>query len=105
MKRVTSVIKLKAGMKEEYKRRHDNIWPELSNLITRQGIRNYTIWYYEDVLFAYYETDDEGIKIQNAPEDLEVSAKWKEYMADIIEFVIDPKTEAPINLECMFLHE
>ena len=32
------------GMLEEYIRRHDNIWPEMKEVLSAAGIRNYTIW-------------------------------------------------------------
>lgn len=35
---------VKDGMLEEYKRRHDAIWPELKALLKEAGIGNYTIW-------------------------------------------------------------
>lgn len=35
---------VKEGMLEEYQRRHDNIWPELKELLKAAGICNYTIW-------------------------------------------------------------
>ena len=48
---------LKPGMKEEYKRRHDAIWPEMVALLKAAGIRNYTIWNVGDELFGYYECE------------------------------------------------
>lgn len=106
MKRTAFVIRLKQGMKEEYKKRHDNIWPELKELTTRRGIRNYSIWYYnEDLLFAYYETDSEGAKPLVSDDEITLSALWEEYMSDIIETVKEPGTGETMNLECLFLHE
>ena len=35
---------VKDGMLEEYKKRHDNIWPELKQVLKEAGIKNYTIW-------------------------------------------------------------
>jgi L-rhamnose mutarotase len=75
VKRNTFVIKLKPGMKEEYKKRHDNIWPELKKMISKGGQRNYSIWYYNDLLFAYYETDDEGLKPLTTEAEIELSKK------------------------------
>ena len=43
---------LKPGMKAEYKRRHDAIWPEMVALLKAAGIRNYTIWNVGDELFG-----------------------------------------------------
>ena len=35
---------IKDGMLDEYKRRHDNIWPEMKQVLKEAGIKNYTIW-------------------------------------------------------------
>ena len=35
---------VKDGMLAEYKKRHDNIWPELKQVLKDAGISNYTIW-------------------------------------------------------------
>ena len=29
---------------EEYKRRHDEIWPEMTQMLNEAGIHNYSIW-------------------------------------------------------------
>ena len=51
---------LKPGKKAEYVRRHDEIWPEMTEVLTRAGIRNYTIWCCGDELFGYYECGKPG---------------------------------------------
>lgn len=104
MTRHATVYKLVPGSEKEYKRRHDNIWPELSKAIDHQGLRNYTIWLYEDILFAYYEIDEENAK-PPTPEMIELGNKWSEYMKDILIPVIDEKTKEQIELKLMFLHE
>ena len=48
---------LKPGKKAEYIRRHDEIWPEMTEVLMRAGIRNYTIWCCGDELFGYYECE------------------------------------------------
>ncbi len=103
MIRKTFVIKLKPGCAAEYKRRHDNLWPEIDQLIRNQGIRNYTIWNYEDTLFAYYEVDREEPPLTE--EEAAADAKWQAYMSDIIEIVKDPATSDRKKLDLMFLHE
>ncbi len=54
MKRIAFKMKLKPGMKEEYKRRHDDIWPELKVLISNSGVADYSIFLDEEtnILFA-----------------------------------------------------
>ena len=39
---------LKPGCKEEYKRRHANLFPELKRLLSESGVRNYSIYLDED---------------------------------------------------------
>ena len=38
-------MKLKAGYEEEYKKRHDAIWPELKELLVGSGITDYSIFF------------------------------------------------------------
>lgn len=42
--RVAFKLKLKPGMAAEYRKRHDEIWPELSKAIRDAGISDFTIW-------------------------------------------------------------
>ena len=55
MKRYGSVIKIKSGKIEEYKRIHANIWPEVVKIITECNITNYLIYHKDEFLFSYYE--------------------------------------------------
>ena len=45
------------GMLEEYKKRHNEIWPELVDVLKEAGIGNYTIWNVGSELFGYYECE------------------------------------------------
>ena len=47
-----------ASMREEYLRRHREIWPEMKELLHKAGYRNYSIWLSGTDIFAYYEVDD-----------------------------------------------
>jgi L-rhamnose mutarotase len=58
MARVAFVMKLKPGNEAIYKQKHDEIWPEMLEMMKRDGIRNYSIFLYGLTLFAYLETDD-----------------------------------------------
>jgi L-rhamnose mutarotase len=44
MKRVAFKMQLHQGQVEEYKRRHDEIWPELVELLKSIGIEDYSIF-------------------------------------------------------------
>ena len=85
MKRNAFAMKLKPGFEEEYKRRHDEIWPELSQVLTEAGVSDYSIYLDEDTLtlFAFQKLDE-----TNTSDDLPqhpVVKKWWAYMADIMD--------------------
>ena len=44
MEEIAFTMQLKPGVAAEYERRHDDIWPELSALLTEAGIRDYSIY-------------------------------------------------------------
>jgi len=76
---------LKKGFEAEYKKRHDEIWPELSKAIADAGIVNYTIFLDEETnaLYAYHEI--KGNSAANDLGKLDIVKKWWAYMADIME--------------------
>lgn len=85
MKRYAFKMKLKPGFKDEYKKRHDEIWPELKKLLFNAGIRDYSIFLDEETntLFAVQKVDGE-----KGSQDLgqtEIVQKWWAYMADIMD--------------------
>ncbi|MEX0646866.1 MAG: L-rhamnose mutarotase [Balneolaceae bacterium] len=78
-------MKLKPGCEEEYKKRHDEIWPELKKTLKEAGIYDYSIYLDRETgsLFAIQK-----ISADNTTEglaDLPVMKKWWEYMHDIME--------------------
>ena len=85
MKRVAFTMKLKPGMKEEYKKRHDEIWPELLQLLRDEGVYDYSIFLDEETntLFAVQKVKGDG-----GSQDLGSNPtvqKWWAYMADLME--------------------
>jgi L-rhamnose mutarotase len=55
MKRVAQLIRLKPESYEEYKRIHANVWSEVLATIHKANIRNYSIYHWNGLLFAYFE--------------------------------------------------
>ena len=85
MKRLAFKMKLKPGYADEYKKRHNNIWPELKKLLYDAGVRDYSIFLDEetDILFAVQKVIGKG-----GSQDLgekEIVQKWWAYMADIMD--------------------
>ncbi len=78
-------MKLKAGCEQEYKDRHDRIWPELRKLLKDAGISDYAIYLDPETnnLFAVQKVEDPE-KLKSLPED-PVMRKWWDHMAGIME--------------------
>jgi len=84
-KRLAFKMVLKEGQKAEYKKRHDEIWPELKMLLKEAGVSEYSIFLEEETntLFAFQNVDG-----NSGSQDLgqtEIVQKWWAYMADIME--------------------
>ena len=87
---------------EEYIRRHDEIWPEMKELLKSAGICNYTIFANGDELFGYYECE-QGIEFAAAYQaNSPVVDRWNEYMKDILIMEMDPITGAQPMLRKVF---
>jgi L-rhamnose mutarotase len=85
MQRVSFKMKLFAGQLEEYKRRHDEIWPELVSLLKETGINEYSIFLDEEtnILFGMLHIDNPAL-LNTLPEN-PIMQKWWAYMKDIME--------------------
>lgn len=61
-KRVAFKMYLKEGQREVYKKRHDEIWPELKQLLAESGIKEYSIFLDEETstLFAFQKVSGNG---------------------------------------------
>ena len=85
MARVGFKMTLKPGNEVEYKKRHNEIWPELSDLLHETGIRNYSIWRDGLTLFGYLEIDDADLPKKDALPQHELMQKWWAYMEPLME--------------------
>lgn len=106
MEKVGFTLKLLHGKKEEYKRRHNQIWPEMTTVLNEAGIHNYTIWLLDETLFGYYETDNNEYACKVQAES-EVVKKWNVYMQDVIQSkVLEDGSTVPVMkpMEIMFYH-
>ena len=85
MSRLAFKMKLFPGFEAEYKNRHDEIWPELAELLKQSGISEYSIFLDEETnsLFGVLDITD-AKNMDNLPEH-EVMQGWWKYMADIME--------------------
>ena len=94
-------MKLYDGMAEEYEKRHNELWPEMKDMIHEFGGRNYSIFLDKEtnILFGYIELESEELWDKSA--DTAICQKWWRYMSDIMETNedISPVT---VNLKKVF---
>ncbi|ROT96313.1 L-rhamnose mutarotase [Histidinibacterium lentulum] len=95
------VLEVRPGHEEEYKRRHDEIWPEMLEALRAAGIRNYNIFRHGLTLFGYFETDDLK-RTQEILADDPVNARWGEWMGPIMKVEVDSATSFPFLLPKQF---
>lgn len=94
MERVGFKMKLLPGYAAEYRKRHDEIWPELSQMLAARGIRDYSIFHdpETDILFGCFRKTRDNRLDDLAAEP--VMRRWWAHMADIMETHPD---EAPVQ--------
>ncbi|GAB6099714.1 L-rhamnose mutarotase [Halanaerocella petrolearia] len=101
MLRKAFIMKVDQDAHEEYKKRHDEIWPEMVDMLKEYGADNYSIFLDEETskLFAYLEIEDEEKWAKSS--ETEICQKWWTYMKDIMPTNPDnsPKSK---NLELVF---
>jgi L-rhamnose mutarotase len=78
-------MKLKPGTAAEYRRRHDELWPELGDLLREAGIHDYSIFLDDETLHLFavlkLRPDDRRDTLPSHP----VMRRWWDYMADLME--------------------
>jgi L-rhamnose mutarotase len=85
MQRVCFLLKVKADRLEEYKRRHEAVWPEMLAALRETGWHNYSLFLRPDgLLVGYLETPDfaaarAGMAVK------EVNEKWQREMGPFFE--------------------
>ncbi len=101
METIAFRMNLNPDMKAEYKRRHDEIWPELTNLLKDAGVSDYSIWLDEETnhLFAVLKRPADH-RMDDLPKQA-IMRKWWDYMADVMETDAS-NTPAQVQLINMF---
>lgn len=78
-------MKLKPGTVDEYRRRHDELWPELGQALSEAGIYDYSIFLDEETLHLFavlrVKPEDKTAALPLQP----VMQRWWDYMADLME--------------------
>ena len=101
MQKLAFRMQLHPGQAEEYRRRHDAIWPDLAAALKDAGVSDYSIHLDEEtnILFGVlWRRDDHGMAdLPSHP----VMQRWWAHMADVMETRADNEPAA-VPLETMF---
>ncbi|MBQ6559354.1 MAG: L-rhamnose mutarotase [Erysipelotrichaceae bacterium] len=90
------------GKTDEYIRRHNEIWPEMVELLKEAGIVNYTIWNTGNEVFGYYECTKGADFAAKVQAESPIVDRWNEYMKDVLIMEMDPVTGAQPLLKKVF---
>lgn len=95
MKRVAFKMKLFPGFEEEYRKRHNELWPELEALLKQSGISEYSIFLdpMTNALFGVLKAEDPAA-LNDLPQH-EMMQRWWKHMSDIMETNPD---NSPVSL-------
>lgn len=91
MERVCFTFELYEGVEEEYKRRHDQIWPDLVADIKAAGFSNYSLFRRGSQIVAYAEVDPDLATAMSKLASSEANARWSSWFEDLIVNLTDAK--------------
>ncbi|WP_117192084.1 L-rhamnose mutarotase [Rhizobium terrae] len=78
-------MKLNPGMEGEYRKRHDEIWPELASLLHEAGVSDYSIHLDRETNILFGVLNRPQNHTMTSLPDHPVMKKWWAHMADIME--------------------
>jgi len=82
MKSIGLVLKLRPGCYDEYKKRHDELWPELDQVMKSYGL-SMVIYRHEDLLFVHEQApSDESFQKMGAHP---ITPRWNKNMSEVLQ--------------------
>lgn len=92
MERVCFLLRVRPDRLDEYRARHQAVWPDMLAALRETGWRNYSLFLRDDgLLVGYFETDDVRAALDGM-DAREVNARWQADMAPFLEL---PAAERP----------
>jgi L-rhamnose mutarotase len=86
MTRVAFVLKVRSALVEEYRAKHQDVWPEMLDALRRTGWHNYSLFLQDDgTLFGYFETPGTFQDALNGMAAEPVNERWQALMAPYFE--------------------
>jgi L-rhamnose mutarotase len=89
VERFCFTFELAAGMEDEYERRHATVWPELEAALKDAGFSNYSIFRQGTLMIGYVECEPTADAAFAKLEEAEVTARWNDYIRDIMTRTVD----------------
>lgn len=89
-------MKLYPEVKTEYRKRHEELWSEMRQMLKAHGAESYSIFFDPETheLFGYLEIKDE--EKWSRVSETEINQKWWAYMKDLMETNSD---DSPVSVE------
>jgi L-rhamnose mutarotase len=97
--RVCVLLRVRPDRLEEYRARHQAVWPEMLDALRETGWTNYSLFLAEDgLLVGYLETEDFDAALK-AMDERDVNARWQ---ADMAPFFGERADTSLVRLEEVF---
>jgi L-rhamnose mutarotase len=84
MERVCFTFEIHPGAEDEYKRRHDEIWPELVEVLQAAGQSNYSLFRQGTTIVGYLECEPDAATAFARVAAADINARWAEWMKEVI---------------------
>jgi L-rhamnose mutarotase len=102
VKRICFVLQVRPEKLQEYKERHQRVWPEMLDALSRTGWRHYSLFLRDDgLLIGYLETPDFCAALDGMAA-LDVNRRWQAEMQPFFQAVSDRPDENMSPLEEVF---
>lgn len=98
MKRICFCLQVKRDRLDEYRTRHEAVWPEMQEALRQAGWHNYSLFLRDDgLLIGYVETPDfEPALAMMAATD--VNRRWQTWMADFFDGIPGRKADEQMQV-------
>jgi L-rhamnose mutarotase len=90
MERICFSFEIYPGTEDEYKKRHDEIWPELVQALKDSGQSNYTLFRRGTTVIGYVECEPDADTALNQVAATDVNARWSESLQEVIKSARTP---------------
>lgn len=98
MQRICFILRVKPDRLAEYKRAHENVWPEMRAALSRHGWTNYSLFLKDDgLLIGYVETPDFQKAVAGMQGE-EINRRWQAQMKDFFQTLKGSAADTSLEL-------